>query len=499
MKRRDFIKLTSAGALGLPAAWSLLANEEKPNIIFIMADDLGKEWVSCYGAQGIKTPNIDKLAATGMQFSNIYCMPQCTPTRVCLLTGQYPFRNGWINHWDVPRWGVGYFDWEKNPSVARIMRSAGYKTGAAGKWQINDFRIQPDAMEKHGFDDYCMWTGFEAGNKPSKKRYWDPYIHTKEGSKTYKGKFGDTVFTNFLLDFFRKNSEHPLFFYYPMCLPHGPVTTTPLEPEAGEGLEKKKKRQAQFKAMVRYIDHLLGKIVKGLEDMGLRENTIIIWTTDNGTAGPFKGKIDGRQIKGGKGKTLEQGICVPFIVNCPGLVPQGKKSDALGDFTDLLPTFADFAGAQLPGEYKFDGTSLKDVFTGKALDSKREWIMAMGGKPGVLSDKGIENVYYYRNRVIRDKRYKVYIDANRKPEKLFDLIKDPGETENLISNSEHKDGLDKLLAVEKEFPEKDNDPQYRPLPKLYGWEKKPEVKAQIHKKGSPENPIIPKKRKRNQQ
>jgi arylsulfatase A-like enzyme len=144
---------------------------QKPNILFILLDDMGKEWVSQYNADDIDTPNIDLLAKNGMQFNNAWSMPQCTPSRVTFMTGQYPFRHGWVNHYDVPRWGHGAnFDSEKNPSIAKIMKKAGYKTCIAGKWQINDFRLQPEAMVSHGFDDYCMWTGGEGGNiekKPS--------------------------------------------------------------------------------------------------------------------------------------------------------------------------------------------------------------------------------------------------------------------------------------------------------------------------------------------
>ncbi|NDH00015.1 MAG: N-acetylgalactosamine 6-sulfate sulfatase, partial [Opitutae bacterium] len=132
----------------------------KPNILYIMADDLGKEWISCYGAEDMETPNIDALAAGGIKFNNAYSMPACTPSRTTLLTGKYPWRTGWANHWDVPRWGVGYFDWKKkeNTTFARLMKDLGYATAAAGKWQINDFRIEPQAMKKHGFDDWAMWT-----------------------------------------------------------------------------------------------------------------------------------------------------------------------------------------------------------------------------------------------------------------------------------------------------------------------------------------------------
>ena len=147
------------------------ATNQKPNILFIMLDDLGKEWISCYGAEDIETPNIDALAAGGMKFNNAYSMPQCTPSRATLLTGKYPWRNGYVNHWDVPRWGIGYFDWKhkENTTFARLMKDLGYKTCAAGKWQINDFRIEPQAMKKHGFDDWAMWTGWETW-QPTKRR-----------------------------------------------------------------------------------------------------------------------------------------------------------------------------------------------------------------------------------------------------------------------------------------------------------------------------------------
>ena len=115
---------------------------KRPNIILILLDDLGKEWISCYGAKDIETPNIDRLALGGIRFENVYSMPQCTPSRLCLLTGQYPYRNGWVNHWDVPRWGAGArYDVEAYPcNLGITMRDAGYATAAAGKWQINDFR-----------------------------------------------------------------------------------------------------------------------------------------------------------------------------------------------------------------------------------------------------------------------------------------------------------------------------------------------------------------------
>ena len=228
-----------------------------------MVDDLGKEWISCYGGEGIETPHVDALAAGGMTFRNAWSMPQCTPTRVTLLTGQYPFRHGWTNHWDVPRWGAGaHFDPGLNLSFPLVLREAGYKTAAAGKWQIDDFRVEPRAMDAAGFDRWCMWTGYETGNPPSGRRFWDPYIAADGVSRTHAGRFGPDVYCDFLIAFMREHRDQPMLLYFPMALTHGPLTTTPDEPDVGEG-------QARFPAMVRYMDKLVGRLVAELETLGI--------------------------------------------------------------------------------------------------------------------------------------------------------------------------------------------------------------------------------------
>ncbi|MFP4192307.1 MAG: sulfatase-like hydrolase/transferase [Candidatus Hydrogenedentota bacterium] len=478
--RRDFLKTAGAGTVGALAAASLGNREAqaavKPNILFIMLDDLGKDWVSCYGGE-IETPKVDQLAAEGMRFKNAYSTPQCTPTRLQLLTGQYPFRHGWVNHWDVPRWGHAYFDWEEYPSLGRVMQSAGYATAIAGKWQVNDFRVQPRALEKHGFDDWCVWTGFETGNPPSSERYWDPYLYTREGSQTYEGEFGPDMFTDFLIEFMREHREEPMFLYFPMCLPHTPFTATPLEPDA-EG------RMERHKAMVRYCDHLLGRLVEALEELGLRENTIIIWTTDNGSG--VAGSIDGHDVDSGKGQTSEMGVCAPFIVNGPGIVPEGVVTDALTDFTDLMPTFAELAGAELPPDYTYDGESIAALLLGEAEDSPREWIMAMGGQNNArLTDAGVENEWWFRDRVLRDKRYKLYVGADRKAEKLFDLSSGPFEEKDILEEAggEAREAMERLLQVAEGFPEQDNDPRYHPPQEAYV---EVTAESQTWKKGQPD-------------
>lgn len=455
-------KLAAFALLLLPTwlAVPAIAADQQPNIIFIMVDDLGKEWVGCYGGEQIATPNVDALAAGGMRFDNVYSMPQCTPTRATLLSGQYPFRHGWVNHWDVPRWGHGcHYDPEQNPCIARVLKSAGYQTCMAGKWQINDFRLQPDVLTQLGFDAFCMWTGYESGVPASGKRYWDPYLFTKEGSRTYQGKFGPDVCNQFILDFLDEQSpEKPFFVYYPMILTHGPLTTTPDKPKATG-------KHDLHVAMVEYTDKLLGNVITKLDQRGLRRNTIVIWTTDNGTSGAIANKLNGRMVSGAKGRTLENGACEPFIANCPGLVPQGKVTDALVDFTDLLPTFAELAGASLPEKYTIDGQSFAPLLLGQANDGPRQWIMAMGGGGGTYDQDGrVINVHRYRDRVIRDKRYKLFVGTDRSCEKLIDLANDPGEKRNVIDDPAHAGALKKLQAVEKTFPAEDASPRYTPLP-----------------------------------
>ncbi|TLX74366.1 N-acetylgalactosamine 6-sulfate sulfatase [Labilibacter sediminis] len=429
----------------------------KPNILFILLDDMGKEWVSGYGAEEIHTPTIDKLGEEGMVFNNAYSMPQCTPSRVALLTGQYPWRNGWINHYDVPRWGHGArFDPDLNPSYAKILQSAGYKTCATGKWQINDFRLEPSVMNDVGFDEYCMWTGWEEGVPASAERYWNPYIHTKEGSKTYKDQFGEDVFTDFIIDFMGKNKENPFMVYYAMCLPHGPLVSTPLEPEVTDKMDK-------HKAMVRYTDHILEKLTSALDELGLRENTIIVWTTDNGTSGSITGKYNGRNVRGGKTFLTENGINAPFIVNCPGKVPSGVKTDAIIDFTDLFPTFVDLASGNMPTDYTIDGVSFVDVILGKKDKTSRSYIQALGSRPAKIIDGRVVNCFDFRDRVLRNDRFKVFVNTSAEIYAIYDIINDPTEESNLIDSNQQsvKTALNNFEKFLAEIPKKDQNPIYK--------------------------------------
>lgn len=454
-----------------------------PNVVIFLVDDLGKEWISAYGAEDISTPHIDALVSSGLLFRNVYSMPQCTPTRVTLLTGQYPFRHGWVNHWDVPRWGgQAHFDETMNPSLGREMKQAGYATCVAGKWQIDDFRVEPDALSRNGFDAWCMWTGYETGVEASAERYQDPYIFTREGSRSYPGAFGPDIFKDFIIRFIHEHKEGPMFIYYPMVLTHPPLVNTPVE-SAPDQLGK-------HKAMVRYTDLITGDIVQALEDADVLDNTVIIWTTDNGTTRGISGNRNGVLVEGGKAKTTEAGICAPFIVSWPGTIAAGKVSEALIDFTDIFPTCLDLAGVEVRKEWpvgdgleKLDGHSFKDVLLGKA-DSQREWILSMGGgNHARLTRSGVENQYVFRDRVLRDERYKLYINSRREADQFFDLWMDPLEENNLIDSLNtpgRKQSFEQLFEAADAFPDQDSDPRYRPNPRQ-SWDVAVTAESQVWK------------------
>lgn len=451
--RRALILFSCLAASGVSSA----ARGEivRPNILLILVDDLGKEWIGAYGADGIQTPHIDALARTGMKFENAYSMAQCTPSRIAMLTGQYPYRNGWINHWDVPRWGVAYFDWERYTTFARILRDGGYATAAAGKWQVNDFRLEPRAMERHGFDEWSMWTGYETGNPPSAERYQDPYIHTTDGSRTYDGRFGPDVFTEFLIDFMVRHRNEPMLLFYPMVLTHGPLVPTPDEPDVVG-------KRARHEAMVRYTDSLVGRLVSALEELGLRERTIVIFTTDNGSSRAITGSRGGVAVPGAKAMTNEAGLAQPFIVNGPGRVPEGVVSRALTDFTDVLPTLAELAGVPVPTEHPVDGVSLAPVIVGRSETSPREWILGMGHGPAVLTGKGVRPRCPFTPRVIRDERYKAWVDSQRRIVRLHDLEADPWERRNLLESQAPPAVLGFFNRIVEGWPRTDAWPRYRP-------------------------------------
>ena len=259
------------------------------------------------------------------------------------------------------------------------------------------------------------------------------------------------------MDFMRRNKDKPMMLYFPIVLPHGPWVATPKRPDANETYDR-------FKAMVEYVDLTTGRLIKVLEEFNIRERTIVIFTTDNGTYRLLSARMNGRLVQGGKDQYRESGMNVPFVVNCPGLVPEDTVTDALTDFTDMLPTFAELGGATLPKNVTLDGKSIAPVILGVVKDSAREWILAMGAGEMVQTKRGIHSTATVADRVIRNKRYKLWFTDGRSSA-LYDLKGDPNENNNLIGSTDKENAAARreLEAVLQSLPS-DAWPKYDPLP-----------------------------------
>lgn len=383
------------------------SKKTQPNIIFIMVDDMGRDWVSCYGSEH-QTPNVDRLAKEGMRYTTAWCTPICTPTRVTLLTGQYPFRHGWAQHYDVPRWGGGGLDWNKYSTFASAIRDAGYATGIGGKWQINDLRSQPDALMRHGFDEHCVWTGAEKGHPETEERYFNGYIMTNGERETVP--YGPDAINDFAIDFVRRHKDEPFLFYYPMLLAHGPFGSTPLNKD-----KPPTEKAEQYAGYVTYMDRLVGKLIDAVDEAGISDRTMIVFTGDNGSSAA--GTLNDELYNKGKGQRADWGAHVPFIVRAPFLIPQpGLYSTDLVDFTDLYPTFAELAGAKRPHGATLDGTSLVPSLSGDEDPfKKRNWIFSQIGE----------------FRMVRD--WQFLLDNQ---EGCYRLEDDPLQTKNLFTSKE---------------------------------------------------------------
>ncbi|HEX3869307.1 MAG TPA: sulfatase-like hydrolase/transferase, partial [Pirellulales bacterium] len=255
------------------------AADKRPNIVMILADNLGKDWFGCYGADGNHTPNVDKLAVGGTRFRHCWSTALCSTTRVELWTGRYPFHTGWTIHHDAAIYGGGYLDWRRETSLARVMQAGGYSTCITGKWQINDLYEQTEALKQHGFDEHFVWTGALLGEGTAEprwkkqgdshhefeSRYWGPVVFNNGKREEYPGRFGPDVYVDRLVDFMARHRDRPFFAYYSCPLVHVPTIPTPDTP-AKDALERE-----QFAGMVHYMDKQVGRIVSELERLGLRE------------------------------------------------------------------------------------------------------------------------------------------------------------------------------------------------------------------------------------
>lgn len=388
----------------------------KPNILLILADDLGHEVLSCYGGRSYKTPNLDRLATTGARFTRAYATPYCTTTRVELMTGQYPARNGWdTGIWNLPR-NRQVLD-PATFTFARMLKQAGYATGIYGKWQLARFDDHPNHLSDCGFDEHCVWTWeYRDSDEPRRAyRYWQPALwrNGRLASEFRRDNvYGPDVVSDHLLDFIRRHKDQPFFAYYPMILPHPPFVPTPdvyTPANKSDRFPKQENNTTQPKyygPMVSYMDKIVGRIADELDGLGLRENTLIIFAGDNGTPQVVTSLFHGHLMHGEKTQLTDLGTHVPLIVNWKGMVTAGQVRNELVDMTDVLPTLAQVSDGSVPSSHALDGRSFLPFLFGEA-GNPRTWIMCQ----------------YERERFVMDDRYRLHSNT-----RLYDITNLPDVT-----------------------------------------------------------------------
>jgi arylsulfatase A len=428
---------------GAPAA-------QRPNILFILADDLGAETIGCYGGLDYRTPHLDRLAADGIRFTHAYAQPLCTPTRLQLMTGRYNQRN-WI--------AFGIMD-PKEKTIGHLMQAAGYRTCIAGKWQFHSYD-PPDypgaaqrrgigmKIEDAGFDEYSVWHAHHTEDKGS--RYANPTVYQNgKFVKDAAGRYGEDLWVDFIANFMDRQRDAPVFAFYAMALPHWPMVPTPSSKDWSDPAKRLVEDPRHFKDMVEYMDTAIGRLLARLEALKLRENTLVIFYADNGTDLRITSRTKNGVVKGGKGLPTDAGIHVPLIANWPGRFPAGTVNSDLVDSTDFLPTIAELAQRPVPATWGADGASFAPRLRGEP-GRPREWAFFWHDpRPGWDKENRTRHIFALNHR------YKLYHDG-----RFFDLGADlaeqrPLRTANLAA--EQRAAHDKLAAVieqqMKDYPER---------------------------------------------
>jgi arylsulfatase A len=335
--------------------------KSRPNIILILADDVGIDRVGCYGLETFPTPNIDLLAKEGTRFETCYSAPLSGPARSLLITGRYGFRTGSLTN------ETGVKPSPKNEvSFASVLKKAGYATCQAGKW-----RHTSETPADWGFDEYIT--------DPTAGGYFWEKSYSKNGVNvnTEKEIYYPDVVHEFSMDFIRRNHDKPFFLYYATHLGHNPYVRTPLSlPDTKDF----------YSDNIAYLDLMVGKIVAEVKRLKLEDNTLIIFAGDNGT--PRENlPTSGRKLIGHKGTLVEGGARVPLIANWKGVTPANHVCNDLIDFSDFFVTFTEVAGGQLPAGIKLDGHSFAPQIMGQK-GSPRDWVFVQLGSQWYVREPG---------------------------------------------------------------------------------------------------------------
>ena len=440
-------------ALLLPlAVW---AEAEKPNIVLIMADDLGVEGLGCYGGTSYSTPRLDRMAAEGIRFRHAYSQPLCTNTRIQLMTGRYNNRN-----WTY----FGTLD-PKAKTIGHYMQEAGYHTCIAGKWQLQSYdppsypgshlrRGKGMKVTEAGFDEYSLFHSWHTEDKGLRFARPTTFENGKL-LKELKGRYGPDHWVDFINDFIkrRKGSAKPFFVYYAMALPHRPFEPTPDSADWNDGIPPATEDTKYFSGMVEYMDKCVGRVVRQIDDLGLSKNTLVMFYGDNGTHRKITSQTRRGPVVGGKGRATDAGTHVPLIVCWPGRIQPGIN-DNLVDSTDFLPTMMEAAQRPIPARAKLDGISFYPQLLGQPVQP-RPWVFChYDPRPGWDKDQ------FRKIRFARDKRFKLYGNG-----KLYDVPNDKLEQRPITRDTpESSAARQRLAAVLKAQPnpdpaQRDGDPR----------------------------------------
>jgi len=428
----------------------------RPNVIFILADDLGWGDLGCYGHLQMKTPNLDRLAREGTLFTQFYvCGSVCSPSRCAFFTGQYPARHRIHGHYATPEQnaarGMSQFLPPDVPNVASLLRRAGYATAHVGKWHLGSNSGGPEP-DKYGFD--FVGTSESGGaNGPAN----DSHFRAKSTE----------IFVNETLKFIETNKDKPFYVQLWTLVPHATLNPTDeqLQPYANlraAGANFPHASAAQiFNASVTDLDTQVGRLLTGLESMGLADKTLILFSADNGpedihirnaghsgvgSAGPFRGR---------KRSLYEGGVRVPGIARWPGHVPAGRiDNTSIVAGCDLLPTVCKLAGAEIPQGHTLDGEDVSDVLLGQSRPRTKpllwNWRFRIAG----------EVFHHSPMLAIRDGDFKLLMNPDRSRIELYDIPRDPTQLANVAEK--HPDVVqrlsDRLLAWNKTLPEGPSDP-----------------------------------------
>ncbi len=444
--RRDFLKTAGllTAALPMTGCTSLSEdNKEKPNVILIMTDDQGYGDLGVKGNDKIKTPNIDRFASEGVEFTRFYCSPVCAPTRASLMTGRYFYRTGVIH---TSRGGAKMHSDEV--TIAERLQNAGYVTGIFGKWHLGD--TYPMRPQDKGFTETLFHKSGGIGQAPDKPNsYFDPMLWQNGKQVKTKGYCTD-VFFDAAIRFIENNRRKPFFVYLPTNAPHTPLEVDPeySEPYKAVGLND---TTAKVYGMITNIDENVGRLLGKLDALDLRNNTLVIFLSDNG---PQQNRYTAG-LRGRKSSVYEGGIRVPFFAQLPARFHQSRKIDQIAAHIDIHPTLLDICGINTPQQPSLDGKSLLPLLDGD--DAARQ-----ERKLFFQCHRGLEPKRY-QNCAVMTQRYKMlgypdtFSDENLKTSnnpilELYDITGDPGEKNNLAERHPEI-----LTSLRKDYDEWFND------------------------------------------